>query len=189
MVGGPGAAGDRDRARDADGRAPEGDDPGEIRLRGANLFSGYWPDGADGPDEDGWWTTGDLGILGPDGDLGIVDRIDDRVVVAGFSVYPIEVEQVLREVPGVADAAVIGVATESGADEVVAYLRATAPVAEIDVEALVAAAREHCGQALARFKQPQRYEVLDTLPVTSTGKVQRGRLRVLERRRHTELLK
>ena len=76
-------------------------DPGEIEIRGANLFSGYWPDGADGPDDDGWWPTGDVGVLDGAGDLHLVDRVKDLVIVSGFNVYPTEVEAVLLEVPGV----------------------------------------------------------------------------------------
>ena len=70
------------------GDAPEGDDPGEIQIRGANLFTGYWPDGDDGPDADGWWATGDVGFLDRDGDLFLVDRLKELVIVSGFNVYP-----------------------------------------------------------------------------------------------------
>ncbi len=84
------------------GHEPEGDDPGEIWIRGANMFSGYWPDGAGGPDEDGWWGTGDVGFLDASGDLFLVDRLKELVIVSGFNVYPIEVEDVIREVPSVA---------------------------------------------------------------------------------------
>ena len=72
----------------------EGEDPGEIQVRGANLFSGYWPDGADGPDADGWYGTGDVGFLDADGDLFLVDRVKELVIVSGFNVYPTEVEDV-----------------------------------------------------------------------------------------------
>ena len=88
------------RLVDERGRTPEGEDPGEIQIRGANLFSGYWPDGADGPDADGWWSTGDVGFLDADGDLFLVDRLKELVIVSGFNVYPIEVEDVIGEVDG-----------------------------------------------------------------------------------------
>ena len=83
------------RLVDEAGGAPEGDDPGEIEIRGANLFSGYWPDGADGPDDDGWWATGDVGFLDAAGDLFLVDRLKELVIVSGFNVYPVEVEDVV----------------------------------------------------------------------------------------------
>ena len=97
-------------------------DPGEIEIRGANLFSGYWPDGADGPDDDGWWPTGDVGVLDAAGDLHLVDRVKELVIVSGFNVYPTEVEAVLLEVPGVSEAAVIGVEDELTGEAVVAYV-------------------------------------------------------------------
>ena len=74
--------------------------PREIQVRGANPFSGYWPDGADGPDADGWWPTGDVGFLDADGDLFLVDRLKELVIVSGFNVYPSEVEDVVAEVEG-----------------------------------------------------------------------------------------
>ena len=112
------------RLVDDDGRPPEGDDPGEIEIRGANLFSGYWPDGAGGPDADGWWPTGDVGFLDDGGDLFLVDRLKELVIVSGFNVYPVEVEDVIEEVAGVAEVAVIGVADEQTGEAVVAYVRA-----------------------------------------------------------------
>ena len=84
-------------------------DPGEIVVRGPNLFSGYWPDGAGGPDADGWFRTGDIGYLDADGDLFLVDRARDLVLVSGFNVYPREVEVALEGHPDVAEVAVIGV--------------------------------------------------------------------------------
>ena len=156
-------------------------DPGEIEIRGDNLFSGYWPDGADGPDDDGWWATGDVGVLDGAGDLHLVDRVKELVIVSGFNVYPTEVEAVLHEVPGVGEAAVIGAEDEFTGEAVVAYVVPTDP--DADVAELEAAVRAHCGERLARFKQPSRLEIVAELPHTGTGKVQKGRLRGQERRR------
>ncbi|MFC7496671.1 MULTISPECIES: class I adenylate-forming enzyme family protein [unclassified Nocardioides] len=172
------------RLVDDDGRPPEGGDPGEISIRGANLFSGYWPDGAEGPDGDGWWPTGDVGFLDESGDLFLVDRLKELVIVSGFNVYPVEVEDVIEEVPGVVEAAVIGVDDEQTGEAVVAYVRAPGA----DPDALEEAVRAHCVSRLARFKQPSRIEVVDELPRTITGKVQKGRLRGIERRRTLGLL-
>ena len=160
-----------------------GEDPGEIQVRGANLFSGYWPDGADGPDADGWYGTGDVGFLDADGDLFLVDRVKELVIVSGFNVYPTEVEDVIREVDGVADAAVIGVPDAETGEAVVAYVVASRPVTHLEE-----AVRAHAIVRLARFKQPSRIEVVDELPLTVTGKVQKGRLRGIERRRLDGLL-
>ena len=175
------------RLVDDDGRPPEGEDAGEIQVRGANLFSGYWPDGSGGPDDEGWWSTGDVGFLDRDGDLFLVDRLRELVIVSGFNVYPTEVEDVVAEVPGVTDVGVIGVDDPHTGEAVVAYVRAD-PDAAGDPEALVEAVREHCAQRLARFKRPSRVEVVDELPKTVTGKVQKGRLRGIERRRTLGLI-
>jgi long-chain acyl-CoA synthetase len=172
------------RLVDEHGRTPAGEDPGEIQISGPNLFSGYWPDGSDGPDADGWWPTGDVGFLDDSGDLFLVDRLKELVVVSGFNVYPIEVEDVIREVEGVAEAAVIGTDDEITGEAVVAYVRAPG----VDPARLAEAVRAHCERRLARFKQPSRIEVVDELPLTGTGKVQKGRLRAAERRRALGLL-
>jgi long-chain acyl-CoA synthetase len=171
--------------RDEVGQPPEGEDPGEIWIRGPNVFSGYWPDGDGGPEPDGWWGTGDIGFLDASGDLFLVDRLKELVIVSGFNVYPVEVEDVVREVDGVVETAVIGVADDDTGEAVVAYV---VPRDGAEAETLASAVREHCGVRLARFKQPARVEVVDELPLTVTGKVQKGRLRTLERRRSTGLL-
>ncbi|HWJ81948.1 MAG TPA: AMP-binding protein [Nocardioides sp.] len=157
------------------------DDPGEIQVRGDNLFSGYWPDGSGGPDADGWWSTGDVGFLDDDGDLFLVDRVKELVIVSGFNVYPTEVEAVLDVVPGVRQSAVIGVPDDETGEAVVAYVVPDDPAA--DAETLRAAVAAACEQNLARFKNPARIEVVEALPRTVTGKVQKGRLRGAERRR------
>jgi long-chain acyl-CoA synthetase len=167
------------------GHAPAGDDPGEIWIRGDNLFSGYWPDGTDGPDEQGWYATGDVGFLDPSGDLFLVDRLKELVIVSGFNVYPVEVEEVLSEIPEVAEAAVIGAADDRTGEAVVAYVRPREGVDPAGVPDLV---RTHCAARLARFKQPSVIHVVAELPYTVTGKVQKGRLRATERRRALGLL-
>jgi long-chain acyl-CoA synthetase len=172
------------RLVDEQGHPPEGDDPGEIWIRGENLFSGYWPDGHDGTDADGWYATGDVGFLDPSGDLFLVDRLKELVIVSGFNVYPVEVEDVIREVDGVAEAAVIGVEDPATGEAVVAYV----VPAGGERDGIAAAVGDHCAVRLARFKRPSRVEVVDALPLTVTGKVQKGRLRGLERRRSLGLL-
>jgi long-chain acyl-CoA synthetase len=187
QVGSVGAAlpGIEIQLRDEVGAAPEGDDPGEIWIRGANVFSGYWPDGDGGPDADGWWATGDIGFLDVSGDLFLVDRLKELVIVSGFNVYPVEVEDVIREVEGVAEAAVIGVDDPVTGEAVVAYV---VPLDREEPEALATAVRDRCAARLARFKRPTRVEVVAELPLTVTGKVQKGHLRQLERRRSSGLL-
>ncbi|WP_110207856.1 class I adenylate-forming enzyme family protein [Nocardioides daejeonensis] len=171
------------RLIDEDGAESEPGDPGEIEIRGANLFSGYWPDGADGPDAEGWWRTGDVGLLDDDGDLFLVDRVKELVIVSGFNVYPVEVEEVISAVPGVREVAVIGAPHETTGETVVAYL-----VIDGEEDAVRAAVAEACTAALARFKQPTEVQVVPALPHTATGKVQKGRLRAAVRRRGPALL-
>jgi len=177
----------RVRLLDETGREPEPGDPGEIHLAGDNLFSGYWPEGEGGPDREGWWATGDIGFLDPDGDLFLLDRLRDLVIVSGFNVYPTEVEDVLGEVEGVLEAAVVGVEDEETGEAVVAYVRRDPAVSPGDDE-LEAAVREHAAARLARFKQPSAVHVVDVLPHTATGKIAKGRLRATQRRRALGLL-
>jgi long-chain acyl-CoA synthetase len=174
------------RLVDEHGQPPEGQDAGEIQVRGANLFDGYWPDGADGPDAEGWYATGDVGFLDPDGDLFLVDRVKELVIVSGFNVYPSEVEEVIAELPEVAEAAVIGVEDDDTGEAVVAFVKPAA--GEVDEAVLVDAVLRHCADRLARFKRPSAVHVVDAFPHTITGKVQKGRLRATQRRRSLGLL-
>jgi long-chain acyl-CoA synthetase len=161
----------RDTAAGEDA-ADEG--PGEMWVRGANLFSGYWPDGADGPDAEGWLATGDLAYRDADGDLHLVDRRSDLVLVSGFNVYPAEVERVLEAHPAVAESAVIGVPDQrtGAAVRAVVVLR---PGERVTAEQL----REHAAASLARYKVPTSVWFLPALPHSLTGKVSRARLREL----------
>lgn len=147
-------------------------DPGELFVRGPNLFSGYWPSGAGGPDVDGWFGTGDIAVRDDDGDLALVGRSSELVLVNGFNVYPAEVEAVLGAQPGVAEAAVVGADDPDTGEAVVAYV---VPItgARLDPSELVAGA----SQSLAPFKLPRSVSVVDALPHTVTGKVMKWRLR------------
>ena len=101
------------------------------------------PTAPSGPDADGWWATGDVGFLDRRGDVFLVDRVRELVIVSGFNVYPVEVEDVVREVTGVTEAAVIGVADDPTGEAVVAFV--VAPTAARPTT-LAAAVREHCEQ-------------------------------------------
>lgn len=160
------------RLIDDDGGPADDGDPGEVELRGPNLFSGYWPDGSGGPDAQGWWRTGDIAYLNQDDDLHIVDRRRDVVLVSGFSVYPFEVETALASHPDVAEAAVIGVPDERTGSAVKAFVVALAGH-QIDSGQLL----EHASSRLARFKRPTQIQVVPELPHSSTGKINRDRLR------------
>jgi long-chain acyl-CoA synthetase len=154
--------------RIGDGR--DESEPAEIWIRGDNLFSGYWPDGHDGPGPDGWFATGDIGYLA-DGELVLVDRARELIGVNGFNVYPAEVESVIREVPGVEAVAVVGRPDERSGEQVVAFVAGTG----LAVDSIL----EHCAERLARFKRPAEVRLLDTLPQGATGKIKKGALRQL----------
>jgi len=173
------------RIVDAGGNEQSAGDLGQLLVKGDNLFSGYWPPvtesgrGADGPDADGWYATGDLCFVDDDGDLTVVDRLKELVIVSGFNVYPSEVEEVIAEVDGVAEVAVVGVPDEQTGEAVVAFVVA-GPGAD-GPDALADAIAEHCRVRLARFKHPSRIDVVEGLPYSATGKVAKGRLRALAR--------
>ncbi len=160
------------RLLDEGGEEVEADDPGELTVRGANLFSGYWPDGADGPDADGWWRTGDVAYSDGDGDLHLVDRRRELILVSGFNVYPREVEEVLVAHPDIAEAAVIGIPHPYTGESVKALVVPRSG-ARLSTDGVIAWA----SKSLARFKCPTAVEVVLELPHSATGKVSKGRLR------------
>jgi long-chain acyl-CoA synthetase len=150
-------------------------DPGEIWVRGPNVFGGYWKDPeatAEALTDDGWLRTGDIGVIGEEGDLFVVDRSKDLVIVSGFNVYPAEVEKVLGAIAGVAEAVVIGRPDpETGeAVEAVIVLAPGAVLTEEEVRAATA-------QQLARYKCPTRVRFVAELPHGLAGKALRRALR------------
>jgi long-chain acyl-CoA synthetase len=162
------------RLLDERGQPVEEGDPGEVVVRGDNVFAGYWPDGAEGPDEDGWFATGDVAYLDADGDLHLVDRRRELILVSGFNVYPREVEEVLATHEDIEEAAVLGIAHPYTGESVKAMvvLRQGARLSPEDVIA-------HAARSLARFKCPTSVEFVAELPHSATGKVSKGRLREL----------
>ena len=160
------------RLVDEAGDEAEEDDAGEIVVRGANVFSGYWPDGHDGPDAQGWWATGDVAYADEHGDLFLVDRRKELILVSGFNVYPREVEDVLLRHPDVREAAVIGI-PHPYTGEAVKALVVVRPGAQLSADDVLA----HAATMLARFKCPSAVEFVDELPHSATGKVSKGRLR------------
>ncbi|BBH64913.1 long-chain acyl-CoA synthetase [Actinoplanes sp. OR16] len=155
---------------DVDVAASDGTDPGEIVVRGPNLFRGYWPDGSGGPDPDGWWPTGDVAYADADGDLVLVDRIGELILVNGFNVYPAEIERVLDGHPRVSAAAVVGLPDPETGERPHAYV-----VPAGDPPPSVAELQVWCAARLARFKQPG-IELVAELPRSPIGKVRKGEL-------------
>lgn len=160
--------------RDADGNEMPAGEPGEICIRGPQVMAGYW----NRPDEtakvmtpDGFFRSGDVGILLPDGQVKIVDRMKDMVLVSGFNVYPNEVEDVLASHPGVLEAAVIGLPDEHSGEAVTAFVVKKDPA--LTAEAL----RGFCKDSLTGYKVPKQIIFRDALPKTNVGKVLRRALR------------
>ena len=160
--------------RSADGTAAPRGEPGELCVRGPQVMRGYWNQ----PDEtarattpDGFFRTGDVGILQPDGGVRLVDRIKDMILVSGFNVYPNEVEDVIAQCPGVAEVAVIGMPDERSGEQVAAF------VVRSDPGLTPERAKAWCRERLAAYKVPQRFEFRASLPKTNVGKVLRRALK------------
>ena len=162
---------------DDDAPLPTGSD-GEICVRSPFMMTGYWnaPDETEQTMRGGWLHTGDIGHLDADGYLYVVDRKKDLILRGGFNVYPRDVEDVLTEHPDVAMAGVVGRPDSRLGEEVVAYvsLRAGAAVSTGD---LVGFARGR----LAATKAPREVHILDQIPLTSVGKLDRKALRAVAR--------
>ncbi len=143
------------------------DGSGEILVRGPNVFGGYWerPEATETAFEDGWFRTGDVGAFDADGYLRIVGRKTDLVISGGFNVYPREVEDVLREHPGVADAAVVGWPDAEWGEQVVAFVE-RAPGASVTEAELIAFTLER----LAPYKRPKVVRFVPELPRNALGK-------------------
>ena len=163
------------RLVDSSGEDVLEDDAGEIWVRGPNVFPGYWHDAeatAKVLTPDGWLRTGDMAVMDDDGYLFIVDRLKDLVIVSGFNVYPAEVEEVIAEMPGVVEVAVLGVPHPHTGEAVKAYVVASADV-DLHEEQVI----EHCLDQLARYKCPTKVLFVDQLPRGIGGKLLRRVLR------------
>jgi len=172
---GPALPGVEVRLVDADESDVLPGDPGEIWVRGPNVFLGYWEDDEAtrrALTDDGWLRTGDIAVEDDAGALHLVDRAKDLIIVSGFNVYPAEVEEVLLGYPGVADAAVVGEPEPRSGERVVAFVVAD-PGTTLRPELLT----EHASRLLARYKVPARIEVVGELPRSFAGKVLRRELR------------
>jgi long-chain acyl-CoA synthetase len=160
------------RLVDEDGEDADEDDPGEIWVRGPNVFAGYWsrPEASANALRDGWLRTGDVALRDADGYLSIVDRKKDLIIVSGFNVYPVEVEAALQSHPDVVEAAVVGMPDPRTGEAVQAW---AVTGQGLDEPALL----EYLRGRLARFKLPKEIRIVDELPHHVTGKVLRRKLR------------
>ena len=147
---------------------------GEIAIRGPQVMAGYW----NRPDEtakvmtaDGYFKSGDVGVMDEDGYIKLVDRKKDMVIVSGFNVYPNEVEEVVSSCPGVLECAVVGVPDEHSGEAVKVFIVKKDPqLTERDVA-------EYCAKNLTGYKKPKYIEFRSDLPKTNVGKILRRALR------------
>jgi long-chain acyl-CoA synthetase len=159
--------------------SPEGEilpygQTGELAVRGPQVMAGYW----NRPDEtakvmtpDGFFRTGDIAVLQPDGQVKIVDRIKDMILVSGFNVYPNEVEDVLASHPKILEAAVIGVPDSHSGEVPAAY------IVKRDESLTAEEVRAFCRENLTGYKVPRHIHFRDALPKTNVGKMLRRALR------------
>jgi long-chain acyl-CoA synthetase len=149
---------------------------GEVAAKGPQIMAGYWnkPEETAHALRDGWFLTGDIGVMDPNGYFRIVDRKKDMVVVSGFNVYPNEVEDCLAQHPGILEAAVIGVPDDGTGEAVKAF------VVKRDSGLSEAEIRAHCKKHLTAYKVPKRVEFRDELPKSNVGKILRKDLRAEE---------
>jgi long-chain acyl-CoA synthetase len=160
--------------RDDDGNEVPLGQAGEICAKGPQVMSGYW----NRPDEtakvmtsDGYFRTGDIGVMTPDGYTKIVDRKKDMILVSGFNVYPNEIEEVISSHPGVLECAVIGVADARSGEAVKAFVVRKDP--NLTAEDII----KYCGTQLTNYKVPKQIEFRTDLPKTNVGKILRRELR------------
>jgi long-chain acyl-CoA synthetase len=160
--------------RDDEGRDVPLGSPGEICIKGPQVMAGYW----NRPDEtakvmtpDGFFRSGDVGIMGADGSIRIVDRKKDMILVSGFNVYPNEIEQVVSLHPGVLECAAVGVPDEKSGEAVKLYVvRRDPSLSESDV-------LDYCRENFTAYKRPRHVEFRDELPKSNVGKILRRELR------------
>jgi long-chain acyl-CoA synthetase len=160
--------------RDDEGHELPPGQPGEVCAKGPQLMAGYW----NRPDEtakvmtpDGFFRTGDIGMMSEEGFIKIVDRKKDMILVSGFNVYPNEVEEVITSHPGVLETAVIGLPDEKSGEVVKAFVVRKDP--DLTAEDVI----KFCRGQLTNYKVPKQIEFRTQLPKTNVGKILRRELR------------
>jgi long-chain acyl-CoA synthetase len=147
---------------------------GELLVRGPQVMHGYWqrPEATDEAlDSDGWFSTGDIAVMQPDGFIKICDRVKDMILVSGFNVYPNEIEGVVYTHPDVVECAAVGIPDEKSGEAVKLYVVSSNPA--LDQEGL----RSFCREQLTAYKVPRMVEFRKELPKSNVGKILRRELR------------
>lgn len=159
---------------DAEGASVANGERGEICTRGAHVMQGYWnrPEAtAEAIDADGWFRTGDIGVMDKDGMVRIVDRLKDMVIVSGFNVYPNEIEDVAYGHRDIVECAVVGVADERTGEAVKLFVVSTNP------DLTDQQVKDFCREQLTAYKVPKHVAFMDELPKSPVGKILRRELR------------
>jgi malonyl-CoA/methylmalonyl-CoA synthetase len=173
---GPALPGVEVRVADGEGRVLGAGETGVLEVRGPNVFRGYWRLPEKTQEEfraDGFFVTGDIARIDPDGYVTIVGRAKDLIISGGLNIYPKEIEGVIDALEGVQESAVIGVPHPDFGEGVLAVVKRRDGAGALDAEAIIAAARSQ----LAGFKTPKKVVFVDELPRNSMGKVQKNSLR------------
>ncbi len=160
--------------RDDDGNEVPLGEPGEICAKGPQVMAGYWNrpgETANVMTRDGYFRTGDIGVMSADGYIKIVDRKKDMILVSGFNVYPNEIEEVIAGHPGVLECAVIGVPDEKSGEAVKAF------IVKKDPHVTAADIIKYCHTQMTNYKVPKHIEFRTDLPKTNVGKILRRSLR------------
>jgi fatty-acyl-CoA synthase len=158
------------------GRTVPRGEPGELCTRGYSVMLGYWnmaDKTAEAIDSAKWMHTGDLATMDPAGYVNIVGRIKDMVIRGGENVYPREIEEFLYTHPDIVDAQVIGVPDARYGEELMAWVRLRDGATPLTTEAL----REFCTGKLAHYKIPRYVKIVDSFPMTVTGKIRKVEMR------------
>ena len=147
-------------------------EPGELCVRGPQVMSGYWNSEDSGLDKNNWFKTGDIARIDETGNIFIVDRKKDMILVSGFNVYPNEVEAVVNEHPAVLECGCVGVKDEKSQEAVKVYivLHDGQNVAEEEIITF-------CREKLTAYKVPKQVEIISEIPKTNVGKVLRRELK------------
>ena len=160
--------------RDEDGRDLVAGQVGEIYIRGPQVMSGYWQQESETSNvlgSDGYFRTGDIGLMDDAGYFKIVDRKKDMILVAGFNVYPNEVEDIVASIPGVVECAVVGVRQTSSGEAVKLF------VVREDLNITESLIMDVCNRELTHYKRPTQIEFRESLPKNNVGKILRRVLR------------
>jgi long-chain acyl-CoA synthetase len=150
---------------------------GEVQFRGPSVIRGYWnePEAtATAIDGEGWLSTGDLGYLDEDGDLFLVDRKKEMIIVGGYNVYPREIDEILFKHPAILEAATVGIPDSFSGDAVKSFV-VLRPGATLTAEAL----QDYCRDLLVKYKVPKHVAFVDALPRSGVGKINKLALKAM----------